>query len=32
MRRSHGALSSRVLFDASIPPLPGFDIERGFVF
>jgi protein-L-isoaspartate(D-aspartate) O-methyltransferase len=32
MRRSHGALSSRVLFDASITPLPGFDIERGFVF
>ena len=32
MRRLHGALSSRVLFDASIPPLPGFDIERGFVF
>ncbi len=32
MRRLHGALSSRVLFDASVPPLPGFAIERGFVF
>ena len=32
MRRLYGALSSRVLFDASVPPLPGFDIERGFVF
>ena len=32
MRRLHGALSSRVLFDASVPLLPGFDIERGFVF
>ena len=32
MRRMHGALSARVLFDASVPPLPGFALERGFVF
>ncbi len=32
MRRQHGALSSHVLFDASVRPLPGFDIDRGFVF
>ena len=32
MQRKNGALSRLVLFDASIPPLPGFDIERGFVF
>ena len=32
MRRRYGALSTRVLFDATVPPLPGFDIERGFVF
>ena len=32
LRRIHGALSSRVLFDAAVPPLPGFAIDRGFVF
>ncbi len=32
MRRMHGPLSVRVLFDASVPPLPGFAVERGFVF
>ena len=32
MRRLHGALSNSILFDGSVPPLPGFDIERGFVF
>ncbi len=32
MRRLHGALSSSILFDGSVPPLPGFDIKRGFVF
>lgn len=32
MRRMHGGLSSRILFDASVPPLPGFALEKGFVF
>ncbi len=32
LRRLHGVLSSRVLFDASVPLLPGFGSERGFVF
>ena len=32
MRRLYGSLSSRILFDASVPPLPGFALERGFVF
>lgn len=32
IRRLHGVLSSRVLFDASVPSLPGFDINHGFVF
>lgn len=32
IRRVHGDLSGRVLFDAAVPPLPGFAIERGFVF
>ena len=32
LRRMNGALSSRVLFDASVPLLPGFTVERGFVF
>jgi protein-L-isoaspartate(D-aspartate) O-methyltransferase len=27
-----GAVSRRPLFDAAIPPLPGFDAPRGFVF
>ncbi len=30
--RRHGVLSGRALFDAAVPPLPGFVIERGFVF
>ena len=30
--RLHGALSRRVLFDAAVPPLPEFRVERGFVF
>lgn len=32
VRRKYGTLSSRVLFDAAVPPLPGFAIQRGFVF
>ncbi len=32
MLRARGALSRRVMFDASVPPLPGFAVERGFVF
>lgn len=32
MLRVRGVLSSRILFDAAVPPLPGFAIERGFVF
>ncbi len=32
MLRARGALSRRILFDASVPPLPGFAVERGFVF
>ncbi len=32
MRRMRSGLSSRVLFDAAVPPLPGFTIDRGFVF
>ena len=30
--RVHGVLSRRVLFDAAVPALPGFNVERGFVF
>ena len=30
--RREGVLSRRVLFDAAIPPLPGFAAEAGFVF
>lgn len=30
--RVHGLLSRRVLFDAAVPPLPGFKVEPGFVF
>ena len=32
MLRARGALLRRVLFDAAVPPLPGFEAERGFVF
>jgi protein-L-isoaspartate(D-aspartate) O-methyltransferase len=32
MLRARGVLSRRILFDASVPPLPGFAVERGFVF
>ncbi len=32
MLRARGALLRRVLFDAAVPPLPGFKAERGFVF
>ena len=32
MLRVRGALSGRVLFDAAVSPLPGFAVERGFVF
>ncbi len=32
MLRARGALSRRILFDASVPPLPGFAVDRGFVF
>ncbi len=30
--RVHGGLSRRILFDAAVPPLPGFAVDRGFVF
>lgn len=30
--RSGGTVSRRTLFDAAIPPLPGFEAPRGFVF
>lgn len=30
--RAGGALSSRPLFDAAVPALPGFEVPRGFVF
>ncbi len=30
--RLRGALSRRVLFDAAVPPLPGFKVAHGFVF
>lgn len=32
MTRSVGRLSSRPLVDAAVPPLPGFEVARGFVF
>ena len=32
MLRARGAFLRRVLFDAAVPPLPGFMAERGFVF
>ena len=32
MQRSGGHVSSRVLFDAATPYLPGFKPEAGFVF
>jgi protein-L-isoaspartate(D-aspartate) O-methyltransferase len=32
MRRDGGMTSSRVLYDAALPVLPGFDAEPGFVF
>ena len=32
MRRAGGILSSRIAFDASVAPLPGFAVEPGFVF
>ena len=32
MRRGQGILSSRIAFDASVAPLPGFALEPGFVF
>jgi protein-L-isoaspartate(D-aspartate) O-methyltransferase len=30
--RTGGAISSRPLFDAGVPALPGFEVPRGFVF
>lgn len=30
--RHNGAVSTRPLFDAAVPPLPGFEVPRGFVF
>jgi protein-L-isoaspartate(D-aspartate) O-methyltransferase len=30
--RASGAVSSRPLFDAAVPALPGFEVPRGFVF
>ena len=32
MRRLGGVCSSRIVFDASVAPLPGFRVEPGFVF
>ncbi len=32
MQRNGGVVSSRILFDASAPMLPGFEVEPGFVF
>ena len=32
MQRNGSVVSSRILFDASAPMLPGFEIEPGFVF
>ena len=32
IRRLHGGLSRRQLFDAAVPVLPGFAAEHGFVF
>jgi protein-L-isoaspartate(D-aspartate) O-methyltransferase len=32
MRRDGGTVSSRVLYDASVPVLPGFEAAPGFVF
>jgi protein-L-isoaspartate(D-aspartate) O-methyltransferase len=30
--RNNGVVSSRPLFDAAVPPLPGFEAPQGFVF
>ncbi|MEX1146775.1 MAG: methyltransferase domain-containing protein, partial [Sphingomonadales bacterium] len=30
--KANGAIGRRELFDASVPPLPGFGKKRGFVF
>jgi len=30
--RNNGAVSARPLFDAGVPPLPGFEAPQGFVF
>ncbi len=32
MQRNGGVISSRILFDAAAPMLPGFEVEPGFVF
>ena len=32
MRRDGGVISSRVLYDAALPVLPGFEAQPGFVF
>jgi hypothetical protein len=32
MQRLGGVVCSRVVFDASVAPLPGFQVEPGFVF
>ncbi len=32
MQRDSGVISSRVLYDAAVPLLPGFEAEPGFVF
>ena len=32
MRRDGGVISSRVLYDAALPVLPGFEAQSGFVF
>jgi protein-L-isoaspartate(D-aspartate) O-methyltransferase len=32
MQKVGGAVSSRIAFDATVAPLPGFQVEPGFVF
>ncbi|MGB8275773.1 MAG: protein-L-isoaspartate O-methyltransferase [Alphaproteobacteria bacterium] len=32
MTKTRGVLAARPVFDAGTPPLPGFEMERGFVF
>ena len=32
LTKNHGIISERILFDANISAIPGFEIEKGFVF